>query len=156
MKTDHLMRFICFTCTGQLWGPNISCVLSVLDILNNCEGPNIWCVFIRFRYTGQLWGPNIWWDFFNVFDILDSCWNRPFDSLLFVLYILDNCGKPNICCVFICFRYTGQLWGPHLWWDLSVLDILDDCGERTSGAFYLFWIYWSIVGDRTFDGCYLF
>ena len=53
---------------------------------------------------------------------------------------------------FICFRYTGQLrFSEHLMC-LTILDIVDNSGNRTFDTFYLFQIYPTIVRDATFDG----
>ena len=46
--------------------------------------------------------------FLTVLDTLGNCGERTFDEFLSALQILDPCGGPTI--IFICFRYTGQLW----------------------------------------------
>ena len=130
--TEHFMGFFCLRYTEQLWASKIWCVLSVLDILNHCGETNIWWLL-------------------SVLDILDNCGGRTFDAFylfyiywrfvgdwtfdaFYLFYIYWIIVGTEDLVRFICFRYTGQMWGLNIWCVWSVLDILDNCGDRTTSV----------------------
>ena len=123
----------------------IDAFLSVLHILDHSRGPNIWYVFIGidildficFRYVGQWWG------------------TEHLMRVIYFTYIGQLC-EPNNWWIFICFRYTGQLWWSEHLMCLTILDILDNSGDRTFDTFYLFWYTFQLCGTQHFLGFYLF